>query len=125
MASKTVTRALRSSSRQAIATMQRPAAQRSLTTAALMTAASRPAVARSAARIAVPAIQSRGLKTIDFAGVKEEVYERADWPKEKLLVRLELPTTTPTWSYRAAANQKKKKITLPPRPIIGSGTLGS
>jgi len=29
--------------------------------------------------------QTRGIKTIDFAGVKETVYERADWPKEKLL----------------------------------------
>ncbi|KAF3929460.1 hypothetical protein AA313_de0208214 [Arthrobotrys entomopaga] len=90
MASKTVTRALRSSaSRQAIAALKRaPASQRSLTTAALLTAASsRPTLARSSARIALPAttIQSRGLKTIDFAGVKEEVFERADWPREKLL----------------------------------------
>lgn len=30
--------------------------------------------------------QVRGIKTIDFAGVKEDVYERDDWPKEKLLV---------------------------------------
>ncbi|KAF3155135.1 Bifunctional acetohydroxyacid reductoisomerase, partial [Orbilia oligospora] len=85
MASKTVTRALRSSSRQAMTAVKRPITQRSLTTAALLTAASRPAVARSTARIAVPAIQSRGLKTIDFAGVKEDVYERSDWPREKLL----------------------------------------
>ncbi|KAK6514271.1 Bifunctional acetohydroxyacid reductoisomerase [Arthrobotrys conoides] len=85
MASKTVTRALRSSSRQAMTAVKRPITQRSLTTAALLTAASRPAVARSTARIAVPAIQSRGIKTIDFAGVKEDVYERSDWPKEKLL----------------------------------------
>lgn len=28
---------------------------------------------------------SRGLKTIDFAGHKEAVYEREDWPREKLL----------------------------------------
>ncbi|KAI9780664.1 MAG: Bifunctional acetohydroxyacid reductoisomerase [Geoglossum umbratile] len=27
----------------------------------------------------------RGLKTIDFAGTKETVYEREDWPREKLL----------------------------------------
>ncbi|KLP06474.1 Uncharacterized protein Y057_3517 [Fusarium fujikuroi] len=38
------------------------------------------AAARSAARQ-----QVRGVKTIDFAGHKEDVYERADWPQEKLL----------------------------------------
>ncbi|KAK6329746.1 Bifunctional acetohydroxyacid reductoisomerase [Orbilia brochopaga] len=86
MASKTVTRALRSSSRQAIAAAQRPAARSVSTAAALLPAAARPALARAAAvRLAVPAVQSRGLKTIDFAGVKEEVFERADWPREKLL----------------------------------------
>jgi ketol-acid reductoisomerase len=26
----------------------------------------------------------RGVKTLDFAGTKETVYERADWPTEKL-----------------------------------------
>ncbi|KAK1963678.1 ketol-acid reductoisomerase [Colletotrichum sublineola] len=29
--------------------------------------------------------QARGVKTMDFAGHKEDVYERADWPQEKLL----------------------------------------
>ncbi|KAK6507241.1 Bifunctional acetohydroxyacid reductoisomerase [Arthrobotrys musiformis] len=85
MASKTVTRALRSSSRQALTAVRRPITQRSLTTAALLTQASRPAVARGVGRIGVSAVQSRGLKTIDFAGVKEDVYERSDWPREKLL----------------------------------------
>ncbi|KAI9845202.1 MAG: Bifunctional acetohydroxyacid reductoisomerase [Thelocarpon superellum] len=33
-----------------------------------------------------PAQQVRGVKTIDFAGSKEKVYEREDWPREKLLV---------------------------------------
>ena len=28
--------------------------------------------------------QSRGVKTLDFAGTKETVYERADWPVPKL-----------------------------------------
>jgi ketol-acid reductoisomerase len=28
--------------------------------------------------------QIRGLKTIDFVGVKEAVYERSDWPLAKL-----------------------------------------
>lgn len=35
------------------------------------------------AAISTPA-QSRGIKTLDFAGTKEKVYERADWPLEKL-----------------------------------------
>lgn len=26
----------------------------------------------------------RGVKTLDFAGTKEVVYERADWPLDKL-----------------------------------------
>ncbi|UZJ51913.1 hypothetical protein CBS101457_001233 [Exobasidium rhododendri] len=30
------------------------------------------------------AVQQRGVKTLDFAGTKEVVYERADWPLEKL-----------------------------------------
>ena len=29
-------------------------------------------------------ISSRGIKTLDFAGVKETVYERSDWPLPKL-----------------------------------------
>ncbi|KAL8760686.1 MAG: hypothetical protein Q9184_003133 [Pyrenodesmia sp. 2 TL-2023] len=33
----------------------------------------------------VPLQQNRGVKTIDFAGHKETVYEREDWPREKLL----------------------------------------
>ncbi|KAJ5668617.1 uncharacterized protein N7477_007187 [Penicillium maclennaniae] len=39
------------------------------------------------ARVAAPrsvVAPVRGVKTIDFAGVKEDVYERADWPREKL-----------------------------------------
>lgn len=31
----------------------------------------------------VPKVQTRGVKTLDFAGTKEEVYERGDWPREK------------------------------------------
>jgi ketol-acid reductoisomerase len=27
---------------------------------------------------------TRGVKTLDFAGSKEVVYERADWPADKL-----------------------------------------
>jgi ketol-acid reductoisomerase len=45
------------------------------------------AASRAAPKAAVSAQfqQTRGLKTVDFAGHKETVYERADWPKEKLL----------------------------------------
>jgi ketol-acid reductoisomerase len=48
-------------------------------------------IASSAARATVTAAprisvvqQQRGVKTIDFAGTKEVVYERSDWPLEKL-----------------------------------------
>ncbi|KAJ3296479.1 Bifunctional acetohydroxyacid reductoisomerase [Borealophlyctis nickersoniae] len=44
--------------------------------------------ARAATRVAAPAVQSmvqqRGVKTLDFAGTKETVWERSDFPKEKL-----------------------------------------
>ncbi len=61
----------------------RPAVQRRTIVSAL-SAASRPALARPALSGAVQ--QIRGKKTVDFAGDKEVVYERADWPREKLLV---------------------------------------
>ncbi|KAJ2698223.1 Bifunctional acetohydroxyacid reductoisomerase [Coemansia sp. IMI 209128] len=41
-----------------------------------------------AARTVAPAVfssQSRGIKTLNFGGSQEKVYERSDWPKEKLL----------------------------------------
>ncbi|PWN27535.1 ketol-acid reductoisomerase [Jaminaea rosea] len=44
-------------------------------------AAARPALR---AAPAAPVMQKRGVKTIDFAGTEEKVYERADWPLEKL-----------------------------------------
>ena len=56
----------------------RPAFTRGMSLAAARTV--RP-VARAAA--AAPAA-IRGVKTIDFAGTPERVYERADWPLEKL-----------------------------------------
>lgn len=44
-----------------------------------------------AARTAIPAVSqrttiqaTRGIKTLDFAGTKEVVYERSDWPLPKL-----------------------------------------
>ena len=40
-----------------------------------------------ASKLAVTPVfqQTRGLKQIDFAGTEETVYERSDWPREKLL----------------------------------------
>ncbi|ORX72127.1 ketol-acid reductoisomerase mitochondrial precursor [Linderina pennispora] len=47
------------------------------------------AAPRMATRFAAPAAasfqQTRGLKTLDFGGSQEKVYERSDWPKEKVL----------------------------------------
>jgi hypothetical protein len=51
---------------------------------AALTSTVRPTVSR--AIVAGSQIQSRGVKTVDFAGHKEQVFERADWPREKLLV---------------------------------------
>jgi len=73
-AARSFTKALRPLARQAIA----PAQRRTLTTA--LQAAARP----TARKVVVGASQVRGVKTIDFAGHKEEVFERADWPLEKL-----------------------------------------
>jgi ketol-acid reductoisomerase len=77
MASRTLSRAARS---QLARQFSAPVAKR--TFVSVVNAAARPAVARAAA----PAQQFRGVKTVDFAGDKEQVYERSDWPREKLLV---------------------------------------
>ncbi len=52
--------------------------------------AMRPAMTHAAAgpfKLARPsmALQTRGVKSIDFAGTKEDVYEREDWPRERFL----------------------------------------
>ncbi|KAF2675299.1 ketol-acid reductoisomerase [Microthyrium microscopicum] len=49
----------------------------------LVAARAAPAAVRGA--VGLPVQQTRGMKTIDFAGTKETVYERDDWPREKLL----------------------------------------
>ncbi|CAI4215185.1 unnamed protein product [Parascedosporium putredinis] len=78
MASRTFSRAIRSQLTRQLAS---PAVQQRTLAAA----------GRSLARQARPAMvgpaqqQVRGVKTMDFAGSKEDVYERADWPQEKLL----------------------------------------
>ena len=81
MASKTITRALRAPiARQVVS----PAVQKRALTTALLGA--RPTSATATKAIAGQFTQNRGVKTIDFAGHKEVVYERSDWPREKLLV---------------------------------------
>lgn len=77
MSSASLTRTtLRSLTRTAARTETRAGAR------AFSALATRP----SAARVprAASAVQVRGMKTIDFAGTPERVYERSDWPLEKL-----------------------------------------
>lgn len=76
MASRGLPRALR---------LARVSAPRSVVTAALP----RPSLAKAASAAlprvtATPVVPSRGVKTITFADDKETVYEREDWPREKL-----------------------------------------
>ncbi|KAL9630160.1 MAG: hypothetical protein Q9164_006558 [Protoblastenia rupestris] len=81
MASRSFSRALRiPNSRQLIT----PAAQRrTLISASNIARAS--LIASSRFPVTSSKQQMRGLKHIDFAGTKETVYEREDWPREKLL----------------------------------------
>lgn len=83
MSLPTVSRtALRASMRASSRSVAAPAA-RSLSV--LSQAAPRPSVKVQSKAAAAPlAVQSRGMKTLDFAGSKEVVYERSDWPLEKL-----------------------------------------
>jgi len=73
MASRGFSRALRSSStKQTFSAVAQQPTRRTLVTAALNAASKRTVI--TAARPIVAPVQSRGLKTIDFAGVKEDVY---------------------------------------------------
>ncbi|KAM7201523.1 hypothetical protein V8F33_003347 [Rhypophila sp. PSN 637] len=82
MASRSFSKALRSPLGRQLAS---PAVQRRTFVSAL-NAAVRPAAVAASRTAAGPAQQQvRGVKTIDFAGSKEDVWERSDWPKEKLL----------------------------------------
>merc|ERR1711981_571444 len=78
MASRTASRTLRAAIQQAA---KQPAVQRRSFIAAANTVRAAPKVAVSTGMQQ----QRRGVKTVDFAGHKEDVYERADWPQEKLL----------------------------------------
>ncbi|KOS21431.1 Ketol-acid reductoisomerase [Escovopsis weberi] len=81
MASKSMSRTLRAPLARQLAAPR--VAQRSFSVARSAVRATAAAAARPSA--AIGAQQVRGVKTIDFAGVKEEVHERADWPQAKLL----------------------------------------
>ncbi|KAK4626489.1 Ketol-acid reductoisomerase, mitochondrial [Fulvia fulva] len=80
MASKNASRALRTSLRQ----LKAPQVQQRSFVSAVN--ASRPSL-QPALKATQSAFvqQSRGKKTVDFAGDKEVVYERNDWPRERLL----------------------------------------
>ncbi|KAF2436543.1 ketol-acid reductoisomerase [Tothia fuscella] len=77
MASRNAGRALRSS----IAQLVKPAVQRR----SFVAAANAARAGAPKAAVSTSFQQTRGVKTIDFAGTKEDVYERDDWPREKLL----------------------------------------
>ncbi|PGH00342.1 ketol-acid reductoisomerase, mitochondrial [Blastomyces parvus] len=86
MSARPVAKALRGPVARSLSTAS-SIPRRSFVSAAV-SASARPAAASAlrAAFITAPsAQQTRGVKTIDFAGTKETVYERADWPREKLL----------------------------------------
>jgi len=81
MASKNATRALRASLRQ----LKAPQVQQRSFVAAV-NATARPGMVAAQKAVAASFVQqTRGVKTVDFAGDKEKVFERADWPREKLL----------------------------------------
>ncbi|KAK9456308.1 6-phosphogluconate dehydrogenase [Dipodascopsis uninucleata] len=81
MASRTFTRTFKSASKN-LSAVQR----RSLSVASLQSVA-RPAIRAAVSRVSLTAMQTRGLKSIDFAqdGNFETVHERSDWPIEKLV----------------------------------------
>ncbi|KAK4552573.1 Bifunctional acetohydroxyacid reductoisomerase [Recurvomyces mirabilis] len=80
MASARSSRALRLALKQAAS----PRVQQQRTFVSAVQAASRTASAKPAAVSSIVQ-QTRGVKTVDFAGDKEKVYERDDWPRDKLL----------------------------------------
>ncbi|KAG6358755.1 hypothetical protein INS49_012274 [Diaporthe citri] len=80
MSARGFSSALRPAARQLTKnTVQRRTFVAALNAASRTSAVARPALARPVQQ------QIRGVKTVDFAGHKETVYERDDWPKEKLL----------------------------------------
>ncbi|RCI09256.1 hypothetical protein L249_1571 [Ophiocordyceps polyrhachis-furcata BCC 54312] len=89
MASKSLSRALRAPTTTTATTARQlapsPRLHHSLLSTLATTSRGRLLRASSPAAAATrPMMQTRGVKTIDFAGVKEDVYERSDWPQDKL-----------------------------------------
>ncbi|KAJ3335906.1 Bifunctional acetohydroxyacid reductoisomerase [Gonapodya sp. JEL0774] len=76
-AQQTIARAVRTRAAQAVA-------QRGFASAAIVAPSALRAATRSSARPVVSQLPVRGVKTLDFAGTKEIVYERSDFPKAKL-----------------------------------------
>ncbi|EEB05386.2 acetohydroxyacid reductoisomerase [Schizosaccharomyces japonicus yFS275] len=75
----------RSASKLAMKAFRQNGARRVIPATRSMSVLARAGVmSRSAARVA-PMVQTRGVRTMDFGGVKETVWERNDWPREKLL----------------------------------------
>ncbi|KAF1809682.1 acetohydroxy-acid reductoisomerase-like protein [Eremomyces bilateralis CBS 781.70] len=81
MSSRTATRALRAQAAQ----LAKPAVQQRSFVTAIQAAKVANGVAAKKSTASLSFQQTRGVKTIDFAGTKEKVYEREDWPREKLL----------------------------------------
>ncbi|KAK1728725.1 ketol-acid reductoisomerase [Colletotrichum acutatum] len=81
MASRSFSKALRSPMARQLAA--KPATQQRTFVAARQLV--RASAQVNKAFVAPAQQQARGVKTMDFAGHKEDVYERADWPQEKLL----------------------------------------
>ncbi|KAG5634903.1 Acetolactate synthase, mitochondrial [Sphagnurus paluster] len=79
LASRTATQALRAASRRAPRALSKAAFKPAQTASYSLFAQA------AAARCSQRAVQgTRGVKTLDFAGTKEVVYERSDWPLAKL-----------------------------------------
>ena len=72
----------RQAARQLIANSRVITAKRAISFAARQSTVSG---LRSTAFASKPLVATRGIKQINFGGVEETVYERADWPTEKLL----------------------------------------
>ncbi|KAF2458502.1 ketol-acid reductoisomerase [Lineolata rhizophorae] len=82
-ASRSASRALRASVKQLSASPAVTAQRRTLVSA--VSNVCRVSATAPKAAAAGSWQQARGMKTIDFAGTKENVYEREDWPREKLI----------------------------------------
>lgn len=62
----------------------RSSSQQSIKRSYSLTATSTRSLVQPILKSGLNQVQTRGIKTLDFAGTKEVVYERADWPVSKL-----------------------------------------